>query len=174
MPRISKIELSPDNGCIIDMKWSLGPLSYHSSGAGKVAVEPTKEIIRLPEIVLYDHIGFKGSYARTNLSFHYVGDYWNDRMSCLIVSLMEYLAVAAAVALVLPGSLFLIPSKRRLAIRLSLGVGALFAGLAVLTLGYYGVLFLALGRSPDFLDIDSCLDAGGMWNYATRTCEHSR
>ncbi len=78
---------------------------------------------------------------------------------------MEYLAVAAAVALVLPGSLFLIPSKRRLAIRLSLGVGALFAGLAVLTLGYYGVLFLALGRSPDFLDIDSCLDAGGMWNY---------
>jgi len=87
---------------------------------------------------------------------------------------MEYLAVAAAVALVLPGSLFLIPSKRRLAIRLSLGVGALFAGLAVLTLGYYGVIFLALGRSPDFLDIDSCLDAGGMWNYATRTCEHSR
>ncbi|PYJ39814.1 MAG: hypothetical protein DME84_00435 [Verrucomicrobia bacterium] len=62
MPRLSKIELSPDNGCVIDMKWSLGPLSY-----------------------LYDHIGFKGSYARTNLSFHYVGDYWNDRMSCVIV-----------------------------------------------------------------------------------------
>jgi hypothetical protein len=85
MPRLSKIELSPDNGCVIDMKWSLGPLSYHSSGAGKVTVEPTKEITRLPEVVLYDHIGFKGSYARTNLSFHYVGDYWNDRMSCVVV-----------------------------------------------------------------------------------------
>ena len=52
---------------------------------GKVELEPTKEITRLPELVLYDHIGFKGSYARTNLSFHYVGDYWNDRMSCVIV-----------------------------------------------------------------------------------------
>jgi Beta/Gamma crystallin len=85
MPRLSKIELSPDNGCIIDMKWNLGPLSYHSSGAGKVTIEPSKEIIRLPEVVLYDHVGFKGSYARTNLSFHYLGDYWNDRMSCVIV-----------------------------------------------------------------------------------------
>ena len=85
MPRLSKIELSPDNGCVIDMKWSLGPLSYSASALGKVDLEPTKEIIRLPELVLYDHIGFKGSYARTNLSFHYVGDYWNDRMSCVIV-----------------------------------------------------------------------------------------
>ena len=67
------------------MKWSLGPLSYSSSGAGKVAVEPNKDITRLPELVLYDHVGFKGSYARTNLSFLYVGDYWNDRMSCVIV-----------------------------------------------------------------------------------------
>ena len=55
------------------------------TGAGKVEIEPNKEITRLPELVLYDHIGFKGSYARTNLSFHYVGDYWNDRMSCVIV-----------------------------------------------------------------------------------------
>ena len=85
MPRLSKIELSPDNGCVIDMKWSLGPLSYSASALGKVEVEPTKEITRLPELVLYDHIGFKGSYARTNLSFHFVGDYWNDRMSCVIV-----------------------------------------------------------------------------------------
>jgi len=85
MPRLSKIELSPDNGCVIDMKWSLGPLSYRASALGKVEVEPSKDITRLPEVVLYDHIGFKGSYARTNLSFHYVGDYWNDRMSCVIV-----------------------------------------------------------------------------------------
>ena len=85
MPRLSKIELSPDNGCVIDMKWTLGPLSYRASALGKVELEPTKDITRLPELVLYDHIGFKGSYARTNLSFHYVGDYWNDRMSCVIV-----------------------------------------------------------------------------------------
>ncbi len=69
MPRLSKTELSPDNGCIIDMKWKLGPLSYHASAAGKEAA----------------HAGFGGASARTNLSFHYIGDYWNDRISCLIV-----------------------------------------------------------------------------------------
>ena len=41
--------------------------------------------IRLPELVVYDHIGFKGAYARTNLSFNYIGDFWNDRISSLIV-----------------------------------------------------------------------------------------
>jgi Beta/Gamma crystallin len=85
MRKIPKTELSPDNGCIIDTKWTLGPLSYHASAAGKVKVEPSKEIIRLPEIVLYDDSGFGGAYARTNLSFHYIGDFWNDRISCLIV-----------------------------------------------------------------------------------------
>jgi hypothetical protein len=85
MKKIPKTELSPDNGCIIDTKWTLGPLSYHASAAGKVKLEASREIIRLPEIVLYDHTGFGGAYARTNLSFLYIGDFWNDRISCLIV-----------------------------------------------------------------------------------------
>jgi hypothetical protein len=85
MRQIPKTELSPDNGCIIDTKWKLGALSYHASAAGKIATPLVTESIRLPEIVIYDHIGFKGAYARTNLSFHYIGDFWNDRISCLIV-----------------------------------------------------------------------------------------
>src|SRR5438046_6415047 len=85
MPRIPKTELSPDNGCVIDMKWQIGPLSYHASAAGKEPVPLVTQSTRLPEIVLYDHVGFKGAYARKNLSFHYVGDFWNDRISCLIV-----------------------------------------------------------------------------------------
>jgi hypothetical protein len=85
MRQIPKTELSPDNGCIIDMKWQLGPLSYHASTAGKEPVPLVKEIIRLPELVLYDHTGFKGAFARTNLSFNFIGNYWNDRISCLIV-----------------------------------------------------------------------------------------
>jgi len=60
-------------------------LSYHASAAGKVQVPLVTEVIRLPELVLYDHPGFKGAFARTNLSFNYVGDYWNDRISCLVV-----------------------------------------------------------------------------------------
>src|SRR5207253_2959953 len=85
MTQIPKTELSPDNGCIIDTKWKLGPLSYHASAAGKVQVPLVTEVIRLPELVVYDHTGFKGAYARTNLSFNYIGDFWNDRISSLIV-----------------------------------------------------------------------------------------
>jgi hypothetical protein len=85
MRQIPKTELSPDNGCIIDMKWELGPLSYHASAAGKEEVPFVMQLVRLPELVLYDHTGFKGAFARTNLSFNYIGDYWNDRISCLIV-----------------------------------------------------------------------------------------
>ena len=36
MRQIPKTELSPDNGCVIDMKWKLGSLGYHARGAGKV------------------------------------------------------------------------------------------------------------------------------------------
>jgi hypothetical protein len=85
MRQIPKTELSKDNGCVVDMKWKLGPLSYHASAAGKVAIEPSKEITRLPELVVYDHIGFAGAYARTHLSFHFIGDFWNDRISSLII-----------------------------------------------------------------------------------------
>jgi hypothetical protein len=87
MRQIPKTELSPDNGCIIDTKWKVGELSYHacaSDPAGKHA-QPTHGNLRLPEVIVYDHIGFKGAYARTNLSFHFLGDYWNDRISSLIV-----------------------------------------------------------------------------------------
>jgi hypothetical protein len=85
MRQLPKTELSPENGCIIDMKWKLGSLSYHPSAAGKEKVEILKDITRLPELVIYDHIGFGGAYARTHLSFHYVGDFWNDRISCVVV-----------------------------------------------------------------------------------------
>jgi len=84
MSKISKTELSPDNGCIIDTKWKCGKLSYHSC-ASETGDVHTVHDARLPEIVIYDHVGFKGDFARTNLSFHYLGDFWNDRISCLIV-----------------------------------------------------------------------------------------
>ena len=85
MKQIPKTDLSPVNGCIIDTKWKLGSLGYHPSAAGKEQPKPSGEIARLPELVIYDHIGFGGAYARTNLSFHFIGDFWNDRISSLIV-----------------------------------------------------------------------------------------
>ena len=84
MRQIPKTDLSPTNGCIIDTKWKLGTLGYHPTAAG--GEEPkTGDVTRLPELVIYDHICFGGAYARTNLSFHFIGDFWNDRISSLIV-----------------------------------------------------------------------------------------
>ncbi len=85
MREISKTELSPNNGCVIDTKWKVGGLSYHACAAAPAAPAQGAGNLRLPEIVVYDHVGFKGAYARTNLSFHFLGDYWNDRISSLIV-----------------------------------------------------------------------------------------
>ena len=83
MRQIPKTDLSPTNGCIIDTKWKLGTLGYHAVAAGQE--QPSAEVLRLPEVVIYDHICFGGAYARTNLSFHFIGDFWNDRISSLIV-----------------------------------------------------------------------------------------
>ncbi len=81
---VPKTELAPENGAVIDTKWKVGTLSYHAcaSEAGDThAVHDT----RMPELVVFDHIGFKGAACRTNLSFHYLGDFWNDRISSVII-----------------------------------------------------------------------------------------
>jgi hypothetical protein len=85
MKQVSKTELSPDNGAIIDTKWKVGSLSYHACAACDPHEPLVQGNLRLPEVIVYDHIGFKGAYARTNLSFHFLGDFWNDRISSLIV-----------------------------------------------------------------------------------------
>ena len=84
MREIPKTELSPDNGCIIDTKWKVGPLSYHSC-ASEIGNEAIVNDAPMPEIVIYDHVGFRGAYARTNLSFLFLGDFWNNRISSLII-----------------------------------------------------------------------------------------
>src|SRR5215204_2644686 len=72
MRQIPKTELSPENGCVIDTKWKLGPLSYHACAA-EIGDEPAVHDARMPELVVYDHVGFRGAYARTNLSFLFLG-----------------------------------------------------------------------------------------------------
>ena len=85
MKHVPKTDLSPDNGAIIDTKWKVGPMSYHACAAGPSHQKPLEGNFRLPEVIIYDHVGFKGAYARTNLSFHFLGDFWNDRISSVIV-----------------------------------------------------------------------------------------
>jgi len=84
---VPKTELAPENGAVIDTKWSVGGLSYHACAAQPKAKhgKPPEGHLHLPEIIVFDHVSFKGASARTNLSFHYLGDFWNDRISCVIV-----------------------------------------------------------------------------------------
>ena len=85
MRQIPKTELSPETAVSSTLKWKLGPLSYHASAARESAQSRPRNRLGCRRLVIYDHIGFRGAYARTNLSFHYVGDYWNDRISCIVV-----------------------------------------------------------------------------------------
>jgi len=103
--------LSPENGCIIDMKWKLGSLSYHASAAGKEVVPVVKDVGRLPEIVIYDHIGFKGAYARTNLSFHYIGDYWTTESVASSWLAVSGVSTATTIMAALPGNLAPVTTK---------------------------------------------------------------
>lgn len=85
MKDVIKTDLSPDNGAIIDTKWIVEPFRYHASAVGKTPHPQVAGDLQLPEVIVYDHAGFRGASARTNLSFHFLGDFWNDRISSLIV-----------------------------------------------------------------------------------------
>jgi hypothetical protein len=85
MSKIPKTELAPENGCIIDTKWKVGPLGYHISAMEIGQAHKPAHNAPMPELVIFDHVGFKGAACRTNLSFHFLGNFWNDRISSLIV-----------------------------------------------------------------------------------------
>jgi hypothetical protein len=40
-----------------------------------------------------------------------------------------------------------------------------------LIVGYFFSLYAIHGFSPDFLEINNCVESGGRWNYKTRRCE---
>ena len=46
---------------------------------------PTAALTQLPEIVVYEHINFGGASWRTNLNYLFVGRWWNDRISSIVV-----------------------------------------------------------------------------------------
>ena len=84
MRQIPKTELSPDNGAIIDTKWKVArsvitpapPVGTQESSGGSF---PAARSHRLRSHRL------QGRLRATNLSFHFLGDFWNDRISSLIV-----------------------------------------------------------------------------------------
>lgn len=59
-------------------------------------------------------------------------------------------------------NLSILPPK---AILMLLGTAVLIVG------GYFFTLYAIHGFSPDFLEINKCVESGGRWNYKTRSCE---
>ena len=43
-----------------------------------------------------------------------------------------------------------------------------------LLLGYDRFLFYAYGKHPKYQEIDTCLDAGGKWDYKVDYCEAAK
>jgi hypothetical protein len=80
-------ELSARNGAVVD-RTNFAPWPSATPSKG-IHEGPTKltftSATSMPEVVLYEHIDFGGNQWRTNLSYSYVGDFWNDFISSIIV-----------------------------------------------------------------------------------------
>lgn len=77
--------LTPLNGCVLDLENKVGTLELQK-GPFRKNVEAAPVAARhLPEVVIFEHIDFGGANDRTNLNWYYVGDWWNDRISSIIV-----------------------------------------------------------------------------------------
>ena len=85
--------LNQGNGAIPDLTHGVDFPDKPSGDTGGKREETRKldDIIgaaatrRLPEVVIFEHINFGGNSARTNLNWLYVGGWWNDRISSIIV-----------------------------------------------------------------------------------------
>lgn len=76
--------LSNYNGSIVDTDSKVGSLIEIIPL--KSREQETNESSKgLPEIVIYQDIKFGGASERTNLNWYYVGDWWNDKISSIVV-----------------------------------------------------------------------------------------
>lgn len=88
MANIEEHELSVANGSEVDLDSNVGPFVIAKgsiSDESELAADKASAALRLPEIIIYEHINFGGRWARTNLNWYYVGRFWNDRISSIIV-----------------------------------------------------------------------------------------
>lgn len=81
--------LSVAQGAVLDPSAFRGWPAAHSGNTGG-ASDPSVALahaagIHLPEVVIYEHIDFGGVEARTNLAWHFVGGWWNDKISSIVV-----------------------------------------------------------------------------------------
>lgn len=83
--------LTSGNGCVPDLSnISDSPLKASGTTTGREAsklldANATARFNQLPQVQIFEHINFGGWRETTSLNWYYVGDWWNDRISSIIV-----------------------------------------------------------------------------------------
>ncbi len=86
--------LATGNGCVPDMSGFPAPMPLPPTGNaltpdlpdGNVSYgEPPAGALMIPQIQIYQHINFGGHNEVTSLNWYYVGDWWNDKISSLVI-----------------------------------------------------------------------------------------
>jgi hypothetical protein len=91
MVEIAPFALAAANGCVPDlsgpavMAWPAVSGQSEGQESQKVRISAAADCPRLPEVVIYEHIDFGGGAAQTSLNWYFVGDWWNDKISSIIV-----------------------------------------------------------------------------------------
>jgi hypothetical protein len=81
----------PKEGSFVDVydsnfkRWPEKPTGKAASSERGQAVEIAAAAQAMPEIEIFEHINFGGHSWRTNLNYLYVGGWWNDRVSSMVV-----------------------------------------------------------------------------------------
>lgn len=86
--------LAAANGCVPDLAAIDDPEPIEPLGvAERPDLEtpvgsfsaPSKSSIMLPQVQIYEHINFGGHNEITSLNWYYVGDWWNDKISSVVI-----------------------------------------------------------------------------------------
>lgn len=89
--RIPVWALNAHNGAIVDLQ---SPMIKQAPSKGsvfqtrdevKLELSQGADCVRLPEIVIYEHANWGGASAQTSLNWNYVGGWWNDKISSIVV-----------------------------------------------------------------------------------------
>lgn len=81
---VSAHSLSTYNGSVVDLESPVGSVKL-LKGAPKKDAAAAGAVPCIPEVVIYEHIDFGGANERTNLNYYFVGSFWNDKISSIVV-----------------------------------------------------------------------------------------
>jgi hypothetical protein len=81
--RLRDAHVNPHDPNLKDWPSKPSGTAARSERGGGIKLDATARV--LPEVVVYEHIDFGGAEWRTNLNYSWVGSWWNDRISSIIV-----------------------------------------------------------------------------------------